>query len=139
MLSTATDAACALFNEAWADRTPVEWPNLVVDAGAAPLSQGNVPWARVSVLHGGGSQSSLGPEGGRLFEGHGQVVVQVFVPAGKRGLVDADALASAAVSAFRGKTRDGVRFEQVGARTIGNDGPWYQVNVTADYEFDEVA
>lgn len=120
--------------------TPVDWPNKEWD----PVAHGPHPregidaWATVHVLHGGSDQMSMGSDGSRVFTRGGSIVVQVFVPAGQRGLADASALAMAATGAFEGKTIDGVRFYRVGSRTVGRDGSWFQVNVSADFEFDEV-
>lgn len=136
-LTTATDAACSLFNDAWGATSPVEWPN--AQAQDPALYAGSSPWARVTVAHAGGEQRSMGRDGERVFEAYGTVTVSVFVPAGKKGLADSDALADLAASAFRGKTRNGVRFSRVGARTVGADGPWHRVDVEAEYDYDEVA
>lgn len=135
-LAMATDAILAAFHEAWADRYPVEWPNHQPDG--PKLSEGDSPWARVTIRHEGSDQASLGEVGGRVFTREGTVTVQVFVPSGKRGLIDADELAMVATNAYEGKTHGGVRFYRVGAKTVGHDGPWFQVNAVADFEFDEV-
>lgn len=136
-LAMATEAICRAFNETWADATPIDWPNVARDG--PHLREGNEPWVAIHIKHDGQAQHTLGPVGERTFVGEGQLEVQLFVPAGKRGLADADRLAKLAVSAFRGRTVDGVRFLRVGARTIGNDGPWHQTNVGADFEYDEIA
>lgn len=137
-LPEATEAICQRFNDAWADRTPVEWPNVIPDDGKPKLSHGNVSYASVHIKHEDSDQHTLGEKGNRVFQREGQVIVQVFVPAGKRGLEEADTLAKAASDAFEGETFGGVSYHRVSARTVGLDGPWYQMNVTADYEFDEV-
>lgn len=136
-LPEATESICKCFHAAWADRTPVEWPNVVADDGQK-LSLGNEAYAALHVLHAGGDQHSLGEAGNRVFERAGQVVVQVFVPAGKRGLDEAASLAKAASDAFEGVSFEGVRFHRVGTRTVGLDGNWFQMNVYGDFEFDEV-
>lgn len=139
----ATDAICQALNDAWQDVTPVEWPNVsrLNDLGQPqpPLHEGNVPWVALHVLHGGGAQESLGPEGGRWFGGFGTLQVSVYVPAGKRGLADADQLSMRAVNAYRGKTVGGVTFHRVGSHTVGLEGNWWRTDVRADFEFDEIA
>lgn len=134
----ATEAICACFHAAWADRTPVEWPNVVPPEGEPKLSQGNKSYAALHIKHEHGDQHSLGEKGNRVFTRDGGLTVQVFVPVGKRGLEEADALAKAAHDAFEGETFGGVRFYRVSTITVGPDGPWFQVNVAADFEFDEV-
>lgn len=137
-MAMATDAICGAFNEAWAStQYAVEWPNI---QGEGPkLSDGDQPYERLTLQHDGSDQATLGPPGERTFTRMGQVCASVFVPAGKRGLVDHDALAMVAASAYEGVTREGVRFYRVGPKSVPYDGgAWLQVNVWADFEFDEV-
>lgn len=136
-LTEATDSICECYNTAWADRTPVEWPNVSQPAGTK-LSDGNVAYAAFHVLHEGSAQMSFGDTGNRVFTREGQFIVQIFVPAGKRGLDESSLLAKAALDAFEGITFGGVRFHQVGAKTVGLRDNWFQVNVSGDFEFDEV-
>lgn len=135
-LSDAEDTICQTLSDAWADRTPIDWPN--VEAEGPHLRDGSDPWAALHIQHGGSDQHSFGQDGERTFTRVGSLTLQVFVPAGQRGLSAASALAMVAADAFEGKTVDGVRFYRVGTRTVGRDGSWFQVNVTADFEFDEV-
>lgn len=137
-LAMAEESILSAFHTAWANRTPVEWPNLADQDGKPPLNTGNVSWARFTILHGGSDQHSFGGEGERTFTREGRLMVQIFVPAGKRGLEEATTLAMVAANAYEGKTLGGVRFYRVGSKTVGQDGPWFQVNVSADFEFDEV-
>jgi hypothetical protein len=136
-LTEATETICQCFHTNWADRTQVEWPNVIPENGQK-LSQGNEAYVALHIKHEGSDQSSFGGEGGRVFVRQGQVIAQVFVPVGKRGLEEATQLAKVASDAFEGKTLGGVRFYRVSARTVGPDGPWYQMNVSADFEFDEI-
>lgn len=135
-MAMAEDSTFGAFNVAWAARTPIDWPNVTVEG--PHLREGTDPWVSIHMLHDGSDQHTMGEEGARVFTRTGSVVVQVFVPAGQRGLTDATALAMVASSAFEGRTVDGVRFYRVGTKTVGRDGSWFQVNVTADFEFDEV-
>jgi hypothetical protein len=68
------------------------------------------------------------------------VIVQVFAPltAGE-GLTQAEALAIIARDAFEGKTAGAgqVWFRNVAINEIGPDGPWFQINVSADFLYDE--
>lgn len=134
-LAMAEDAICQAFSDAWADLTPVEWPNVATEGPA--LRDGNAAWCSLAIRHDGSDQRTLGEEGGRVFTRTGGLTVQIFVPAGQRGLQPASSLATVAQNAFEGKTVGGVRFYRVGAHTVGSDGVWYQVNVRADFEFDE--
>lgn len=142
----AYDAILRPFGKAWREETPalnggeepaVDWPNVIREG--PPLYDGNEPWARVTVRHTEGEQHSLGQKGGRIFERKGVITVQVFVPAGKRGLELAGLLGTVALNAFEGvKTPEGVVFHRVTYKDVGPDGAWYQVNVTAAFEYDHV-
>lgn len=140
----ARDAILDRFKAAWdansaahADGVvpPVEWPDEPVDP---PLSQGSVPWARVLVKHNVSGQTSLGEENGRRFTRRGIVIVQVFTPAGKRGLLTGDRLGKVALDAFEGEESGDVWFRDAVQREIGVDGAWYQTNVTAEFQYDVV-
>jgi hypothetical protein len=137
----AIDAICQLLSDGLVgagytgDR--VEWPNVDRD-GQPQLFKGTEPWCRVTVQFTDGGQRTLAPVGGRRFERRGTVTVQCFVPAGKRGLVGASELSTVARDAYEGTTFGGVTFYRVARKTVGQDGPWYQENVSADFEFEEI-
>ncbi len=140
----ARDAILDKFKAAWDANTPalnggtipdVEYPNLDI---TPPLTDGNAPWARITVKHRSGEQASLGESGGRRFTRYGIVTVQVFVPAGKRGLVTGDRLGKVALDAFEGEESGDVWYRNAVQREIGVDGAWYQTNVTAEFEYDVV-
>lgn len=137
------DAILDHFKAVWDAGTPalnggaapvVEWPNLPLPE--PPLSDGNKPWARIVVRHSNGEQRTLGGVGARRFTRSGLVVVQVFVPAGKRGLVTGDRLGNVALSAFEGEQSGDVWYTDVVQREIGVDGNWHQTNVSATFQYD---
>lgn len=136
-MAMAEETMCQALADAWQDRTVVLWPNVDPPEGQPHPREGQDPWADFHIKHDGSDQHTFGEEGGRTFTRTGGLILQVFVPAGQRGLAEATALAMAAANAFEGKTIDGVRFYRVGTRTVGRDGAWFQVNVSADFEFDE--
>lgn len=143
-VDTAPDALLSHFYSYWKDNTPavnggvvpdVEWPN--DENLGTPLNQGNVPWARVTVKH---LSRSLRSIGSKLYQQNGQIMVQVFAPGGKQGLAVASALGKVALDAFEGK-HDGsgeLWFRDATYREVGQDGPWYQANVTAGFTYDVV-
>ena len=106
-----------------------------------PHGQGpNTPtWARVSVRHIFGEQSSLSDDAGvRRYTKRGIVTVQLFTPTG--GLVSADSISDTIENAFRGvSTPNGVWFRNPRSNEIGVDGPWFQTNIIAEFEYDQVA
>lgn len=133
VFKAAWDAGAASVN---AGHTPtVEYQN--VAPAQAPLGVGNEAWARIMVRHLDGEQRTIGATDGRVFSRHGLVTVQVFVPAGKQGLVLADRLGKVAADAFEGKETavGAVWFRNVAYREVGVDGAWFQVNVTAEFEY----
>lgn len=97
------------------------------------------PWARITVRHSGGGQGSLAGALGKVKWGRtGRVTVQIFTAPGT-GLSTADDLAKLVANAFEGvATPRGVWFRNVHPVEVGPDGGWYQVNVLADFEYDEV-
>lgn len=135
-MAMAENIICQMLATVWTDRTPVVWPN-VVPTGPHPR-EGEDPWIALDIRHDGSEQTTMAEPGRRTFERSGSLTVRVFVPAGKRGLADCTELATVAANAYEGNTLGGVRFLRVGVKTVGRDGSWYQVNVTADFEFDEV-
>lgn len=143
----ASDAILAAFAAYWSANAPaqnggvepeVRWPG--VDEGELP--DGSVAWCRVTLRHFPAGQRTLGPIGARRFARNGVVTVQVFAPllAG-RGDTQAQALAIIARDAFEGKTAgagEGVWFRATQVREVGPDRAWFQMNATADFEYDEI-
>lgn len=134
-ISEARDEISALFKAAW-DTTgyPVIWDDV---AQAPPKTRS--PWARHTVRHEDGRQASLANHlGQRRWRRFGTVFIQIFTPVGK-GLSEADILIKVAMDAYEGQsTAGGVWFRNVRFREIGADGDWNQVNVLADFEYDEI-
>lgn len=103
------------------------------------LQRGNEPWARVTIKWAPGQGQTLAPVGSRRFDRRGNVTVQIFTPVGKRGLLQSDRLAKVAQDAFEANApAAGPWFRNVRLQDIGPDGAWYQVNVVAEFTFDEV-
>ena len=105
-------------------------------AGSVPSN--NDPWARATVQHVLGFQRTLGGIGCRRFQKNGVVAVQIFTKTGT-GLSESDALSKLVTDTFEGTdTPEGVWFRNVTLNEVGNDGQWFQVNVTADFEYDDI-
>jgi hypothetical protein len=85
-----------------------------------------------------GGKVSLGG-GGQRFRRLGIVTVQIFTPSND-GLTLADSLVDLAVDAFEGESTgsDCVEFRNVRAVEAGQDGPWHQFNVFANFDYDRV-
>jgi hypothetical protein len=65
--------------------------------------------------------------------------VQIFTFYGKGGSLSDD-LATIAKNAFEGVTTSPGRviFRDVRSQEIGQEGQWFQTNVLADFEYDEI-
>jgi hypothetical protein len=112
---------------------------LVFDDFEDDLPSSTSPWTRITVRHATGGQISLSNEAGkRRYDRKGTVFVQIFTPFGD-GLTLSDSLAIIAARAFEGKeTPLHVWFRDVRFVEVGRDGHWYNVNVLAAFEYDEV-
>jgi hypothetical protein len=139
----ARDAILDLFKTAWDTGSaplnggvavPVVWTN--IDPGAHQPKDS--PWARITVRHSGGGQSTLAEPLDQRNELSGTVFVQIFTPVGIRGQTLADRLGKIALETFEGATAGAVWFRRVQLREVGPDGPWYQINVSADFAYDQV-
>lgn len=107
-------------------------------------SNGNpISWARITIQHVTGRQGALrgNPQGlpnTTPWTRTGLVTVQVFTPLGL-GLSIGDSLYKIVLDAFEGKkTSLGVWFRNVRLNEIGPDGTWYQSNILAEFEYDEI-
>jgi hypothetical protein len=110
---------------------PIEWPDS--PETATPLSQGADPWCRVTARHTKRGSTSI-QYGGRV-ESEGVVMVNIFVPAGKRGLAVAARLGKVALAAFEGQRAGDVWFSDVVPGEVGVDGAWLQLNVKAIFHY----
>jgi len=130
----------AQFRTAWladddSKNVPVMYPDLPAQKPPATGA-----WARVTIQHVTGAQTSLaGATGSRRFTKTGFIVVQVFTIFGE-GQTLSDQLTQIAQEVFEGVTTSPgrVMFRNVRVTEAGQDGQWFQVNVTADFEYDEV-
>ena len=134
----AVDLILNRFSDHWAANAtgapPLAWDGLTF---TPPRNLS--PWARVTVRHGTSDIATLGGEGNRVWRSPGLVIIQVFTDLGANRKVNDD-LVETAIAAFRGVsvgTDPRVRFRRIDAREIGADGPWWQTNVTVDFDYDE--
>lgn len=130
----ARDEIMALFSAAWPDEYKVLWQ----DKGGRPPDE-QAPWARFTISHTAGGQATLSNDNGRKrFRRDGFLIVQIFTPVGD-GLSSSDTLTKIVLDAYEGKaTPGGAWFRNVRVNEVGPDGDWYQVNVLADFTYDEV-
>lgn len=135
----AKDEILGAFRTAWlADALSLDYPIRYWDVAyqADPLT----PWARATVVHQDGEQVTLSNESGaRRFRRFGVVTVQVFTEWGKNTTLG-PGLAKITSEAFEGVTTSPGRviFRNVRVNEVGQDGQWFQTNVLADFEYDEI-
>jgi len=131
--SEAYDAMLALFKSAW-DPTGhrVFWDNK--EKGRETDTS---TYAVVQVNYGGANQASLGGTGNRTFKRNGVVLIMIYAQAGE-GLSEGHAAAKVAADAFEGQASGGIWFRNVRINEIGREGSFYQINVLAEFEYDEI-
>ncbi len=138
------DSICGQFLTAWEANTPaltgstappIEWPD--EPQTETPLSQGAGPWARVTIQHATRDVTSISTQPGQgRVAATGTVMVNIFVPSGKRGLAFAARLGKVALAAFEGQRAGDLWFTGVVPQEVGVDGAWLQYNVKATFHYD---
>jgi uncharacterized protein DUF4128 len=129
----AVRAIIARIDELWAPTGfPISYPNL---AFAIPTSG---TWARVTIEHTAGAQRTIS-QPDQLYTQLGTVIVQVFVESGRGLAIAANSDPIQLIQkAFRGvQLAGGVFFMRVSPKEVGRDGPWFQTNVSAVFQYDE--
>jgi len=131
----ARDFMFGVFKAAW-DTTgglPAAYDDL-----PASKPDGQSPWARVSIVHATGGQASLSNEFGvRRWDRTGVLSVQVFAPTGD-GIKTCYTLATLVANAFESSQGSDVWFRNVRLNEAGVDGAFYQINMLADFSYDDV-
>lgn len=109
------------------------------DTKAQKLSDTAHPWARITVLHQDGGQSTISKLNGKSrYSRAGTLYVNLFAAPGD-GLRQLDPLTKIVQDALEGKTTpNGVWFTKVRVREMGVVKGWYQVNVLANFSYDEI-
>lgn len=130
----AKDAILGVFKSVWDTFSGAValYPDMPGDPPA-----GDVLWARATVQHITGAQTSLASDvGTRRFTAKGLLWVQVFAPAGD-GSTGASTAAQAIVNAYR-TARLAVLFRNVTLVDMGGDGAFTRVDVKANFEYDDI-
>lgn len=139
-VNEARDYILGVFKAAW-DATG--FPAIYPDTASDPNNGGSTPsasvWARATIRHADGFQSSLtGPlEQLKRHTRVGVVIIQIFAEVGNGSTAAYDA-AQIVLNAFE-KSRDiPVWFRRVRLIEQGTQGPYKQINVQADFTYDDV-
>lgn len=114
----------------------VVWPSTIVLAPKAD----NVAWSRVTLVHTGGGQASLGCANGRRRWGRsGVLTVQVFWPIRDDGANKSFAVACRFRNGFESfATPGGAWFREATATQVGNDKAWHQSNFVTNFLYEEI-
>lgn len=112
---------------------------LVYDDAKAKKPDGPAPWARATVRHNGGGESSISRGNGKgRYTRSGTLYLNLFSPPGD-GLRVLDPLVKVALDAYEGKTTpSGIWFTKVQVRELGIANGLYQINVLINFSYDEV-
>lgn len=127
----ARDEMLAVFKAAWdttgLQATYTDIPGSVPDTEAA--------WARVTIQHADGGQTGFGATEVKRFTNVGILTVQVFAPKGD-GKTEAYRLAQLVLVAYC-QARGSVWYRKQRIREAGSDGAYEQINVLADFNYDD--
>ncbi len=141
-LAQARDAVITVVDVAWkaapaSAALTMLYDNVVGDRpGESASTTQNEAWARTTVRTIGSDRTT---QGTRRYQTDGLVTVQIFTPSGD-GHTLGDALTKIVVDALRAHTSsaDSIWFFGVTPIEIGQDGPWFNVNVDASFRYQEV-
>lgn len=114
------------------DEAKICWPNM------PPVSGGNAPWVRFTVLADGDAVSFVTTPTDCTGLETGLVVVQVFTPSGT-GDGEASRLADSIAAHFRYFSKDGLNCGNISKMAVGVDDGWFQINVTSRWHYDGTA
>lgn len=141
-IAEARDEILLHFTAAWDAGTP-PIPLLLYDDKHRDLPD-DAPYARITIKHNIFAQVTIGGKvsqggAGQRFRRFGIVTVQIFTVSGD-GLTGADTLVQLALDAFEGENTgsDRIEFRKARSNEIGQDGPWFQTNVIAEFDYDRV-
>jgi len=136
----AKDQMLKVFKDVW---DILNFPAVYSDTAEPPGAGGTAPsvnvWARATIRHADGFQSSLtGPlEGNKRFTNTGTIYIQVFSQVGKGDTTAYDA-ADAVALAYRNSRNLDVWFRRVRINEVGARGAFEQVNVLINFSYDRV-
>lgn len=144
-MAKARDEISAFVNAAWITARYNGQPLLMrwTGAGKPDLPPTDVPWARTTIVNTGSDQRTLGGPGGRTFERRGTVQIQIFTPLSDSARLSlAEVYSTLVRDSLEGRaTPSGVWFRMVSVKDVGVDedsGAWWQTNVSAVFNYDEI-
>ncbi len=115
-------------------------PIVIYDNKEKPPQDSGKSWLRVAIRPNLGEQETLGKSGNRRFLKHGILFIQIFTPLGK-GLELADYLSDNILDFLEGgeTVTHKIPFNEVSPpNDLGNEGTWNQVNIKANFFYENI-
>lgn len=143
--NTARDDILTLLKAAWdagaetAGKTLL-YENIDGTPDSAPVGTKKDPavWGACSVRHNVSVQRVLRGDTGTRVDKFGILLIRIYTEAGE-ALDAADAVVKIVSDAFIGvRSPNDVVFRVPSPSEVGNDGPWFQTNVTVPFEYGEM-
>jgi len=141
----AVEAMQDAFTDFWGNQTiqpKLSYDNVDLDVPGTDLtmtsSDSDVSgegFALVQVVHATGNIAALGT---KMFRQIGIMNIAIYVETNKGRKRAGGKIADQALDFFQTENIAGVTFQNPRMNEVGNDGRWYQVNVTSDFLYDIV-
>lgn len=132
---TSQEAIRGMFGVIDAALLPLASTIIYPNTGTPVPTVGTTTWARVMLQHVQGGQRSI-PQENQHSRQEGIVIIQVFEPSG-RGL-GASTVSDVLLRALRRAAVSSLFFKNATKEEIGISGPWFQVNISAQFDYDTV-
>lgn len=141
-LELVTDQILSQFKTYWDSNAPAVvgyTPRILTEADREEHPSDDQAWVRITIRHTSNNRGTLGGKGQRRIGRYGIVYAQVFAPLQDgEGFTVVQRLAQVARDAYEGKRTDDVWFAACRLNEQGRDGPWIQINLAADFNWEEV-
>jgi Bacteriophage related domain of unknown function len=117
----------------------LEFEDTVKNKTAPATGADGRAFGRVTIRHASAGQRTLGGEGRRVFTNVGVVIVQVFTPRDDgTSRRKCQLLADVVKRSMQGQRTANVWFRNVTFNEVGDEDQWYHINVSAEFEWDEL-
>lgn len=143
-LELVTDEILTKFKTYWDANAPTAVggsysPKMLTEADRSEDPAEGRAWCRIVIRHSSVGHGTLGGVGKRRITRYGLIYVQIFVPFLEgSGFTIVQRLAQVARDAYEGDRTPNVCFAACRLNEQGREGPWIQMNLTADFNWDEV-
>ena len=111
---------------------PIAWENVRLVPDNPPTG-----YVHFAILNGAASQQTIGAPGSNVVRHVGIINVNVFVPV-DQGKPPALRLADEIAAILRSVSVEGIIVREPAIRSLGADGPYFQVNISAGFQRDSL-